>query len=330
MAGTSDLTDPRYIYGKDIPVLPVVKLARAREHQANLYTQIASWQAGRPVIARLSRDLSDSALVVGLLHVSQPPPLLQWSVVFGDAIHNCRSALDAAVWAFANMGDASPPKPKQVGFPIFSDRNDWAKYSSAVLATVPASVLARLELLQPFNVKDENQVAGLQLLQEFSNADKHRALLLPRPVALEIQVSAQLRYENESDAADFEQGGVQVDPDFSPGLVEGARVFEIRTHAPLLGASGELEVIIEPHVELSQGVVVHMKVALEAALRSADDALRVIAGGVVAADDPRADRNWSPFIMNRLLGPALDEWDAELGGGGRPEAQPDDRRSESG
>lgn len=35
-----------YGYGREIPVLPLVKLARAREHQAALYSQVATLEGG--------------------------------------------------------------------------------------------------------------------------------------------------------------------------------------------------------------------------------------------------------------------------------------------
>ena len=190
-----------------------------------------------------------------------------------------------------------------------SDEAEFKAFCRRALSTVPPPVLARLALLQPFAIADAKSQSGLSVLQDFSNLDKHRALVLPRPIALALTISAQLRYADEADAERFGERPMHVEPDLSAGLVEDSEVVRIPAGAELLEASGDMDVQVEPYTRLGTGPVVHLRLALEAVLRAADDALRVIAGGLVTADDPRADRSWGqPLHLEPLQGPALDDW----------------------
>lgn len=299
---------PKYTFGVDVPVLPVMKLARARHHQAELSSQLAVWQAGRPIVADLSVSGHDRSAIVGRLRVRQPPLTNQWSLVFGDAVHNCRSALDAAMWAFASMGGVVPPKPRQVQFPIFDDPVRWDRFAADNLSTVPSPVLLRTRMLQPFEQTDPQTISGLSLLQEFSNADKHRALGVPRPISLQLNLAANIKFVDEAAAEGFGTAPVELIPDFSSGLADGSHVLTLRTGSEVEYCSGELEILVEPHLEIRPGTVIPMTTALESAIRTVEGTLRVISGGILRQDDPRADRAWSPLKLQPLSGPAMDEW----------------------
>lgn len=103
----------------------LAKVGRSRRHTYELLGAIAEWTASAgiqqfAVIAenRLSWSVN--------LDFSAPPPIEQWALIAGDAIHNARSSLDVAVFELVS-GDQLPDKQKQaVAFPIVVDAESWS------------------------------------------------------------------------------------------------------------------------------------------------------------------------------------------------------------
>ena len=111
-----------------------------------------------------------------ILHVTKLPPVEEWSLLLGDFVHNLRSSLDACIWEFATRDGRTPPKQRQVQFPIVESETKWADARRSQLQTVPDEIAERVRILQPFNrPEDERPRDALVLLQELSNRDKHRS-----------------------------------------------------------------------------------------------------------------------------------------------------------
>lgn len=104
----------------------------------------------------------------------RPPPLLQWALLLGDALHSYRVALDHAMWEVAvrHNDPSPPPKPRQVSFPICEHEAGFRGWLKGLKFDLPAEFVEWLRQLQPFGT----QGSGLARLAELNNTDKHRVL----------------------------------------------------------------------------------------------------------------------------------------------------------
>lgn len=140
---------------------------------------------------KIQSEESSGDLVIRAV-VNQALPLLRWSVIVGDVVHNLRSCLDHLVWALGvdEQGDPGVPLPgpwKRLSFPIFKNRTDFIKANLSG-DPIPSSGLGKIwalradlqraiTLIQPFNSPDP-VATPLWLLNELWNIDKHRHIVL--------------------------------------------------------------------------------------------------------------------------------------------------------
>ena len=103
----------------------------------------------------------------------------------GDAVHDFRSALDHLVWQLSLAGTegAEPSRPRRVQFPVSSSPEDYGRARTTALSDVSREAQDVLESYQPYHGaagRPDNYsgpyVHQLTLLQQLSNADKHRLL----------------------------------------------------------------------------------------------------------------------------------------------------------
>lgn len=159
-----------------------MKLHRAEEHFNSLYARISQWNSSRVYRAPL-RVSDDRHHLEFLQPVGVRPPLDEWGLVFGDAVHNMRSALDCTIWEFAHLDGVAPSNPRQVSFPVLTDRSKWDGAASR-LSSVPSDLLSRVEAVQPFNDPDPTTVdkSWLSVISKLDNDDKHRGVVVGVPV----------------------------------------------------------------------------------------------------------------------------------------------------
>lgn len=165
--------------GRELSTWPALKVRRAEQLSAELSAAINLWlyAANLRLESRLESDPRSAFLE---LRIDEPPAISQWSLIFGDFIHNLRSALDAVTWELANYAD-TPSRPRQIFFPILTDGKKW-KEQERFLTTIPKVILARIEELQPYNDPKEPEGSLLAVLAALDNLDKHRQSIeiLPR------------------------------------------------------------------------------------------------------------------------------------------------------
>jgi hypothetical protein len=106
------------------------------------------------------------------------PPLLDWSLLIGDCLHNFRSALDHFANQLASTQSASP-KNDRTQFPIFKIESDFRRLQRSYIGRLSEEAQIEIEKLQPYNRADGPPILHpLWLLATLSNADKHRLLNL--------------------------------------------------------------------------------------------------------------------------------------------------------
>ncbi len=246
--GETDDVDPAVPPARDPSPWPSMKIAQARAHLATLRSRIDVWQSTRPVTADVS--LLDSRLgATWHLNIRSEPPVAEWSLHVGDCIHQLRSALDACVWDLINAtGHPLPADPHRIQFPIEgADPDRWAKVAKDRLRGMPAEIVERIKNLQPFNRPEGERTAdGLLLLQELSNADKHRANV--RVAVVMAQTAHQVAFR----FADEDAAGRNVPPNATvgqPSFEHGALLARVDTIDPLDKVSGlwnfELHIVMD-------------------------------------------------------------------------------------
>ncbi len=147
------------------------KLDRAIEHLGELEAYLHSGGLFDPVVEKVVTEASSCSYLVT---VRQQTPPLRVAAVFGDILHNLRSALDylARDLVLANGGT---PIDKTGGttFPVRD-----ARPAELIDIRPGISLAARgiLSELQPFSLGARFQTSSLWQLQELENADKHRLL----------------------------------------------------------------------------------------------------------------------------------------------------------
>jgi hypothetical protein len=147
-----------------------------------LHTAIEAFHWRDAYDARVELDVETNELVVLAIVREQPPP--SWGPLFGDLVHNLRSALDhlAIALVIANKPKAST---RTNGFPIFDldpskpnaskrDKDAW----KALVKNMSAAQIAAIRAVQPFNTPLYGDLVNtLSVLRELSDTDKHRGLV---------------------------------------------------------------------------------------------------------------------------------------------------------
>lgn len=153
---------------------PELKYARAVHLANELRGRIDEWSASETLLARLHQI--DDHTVQFRLEVRSRPPIDEWSLILGDALHNLRSVFDTAIWALATLDGAEPKSPTQVMFPLTANEGEWRKRIKT-LESVPSVFLERIRQLQPWADGAERDDSLLWLLHRFDIVDKHRGLI---------------------------------------------------------------------------------------------------------------------------------------------------------
>jgi len=165
------------------------KQRRGMKHLRDLDTAIFDW-LGEPGVEpkpyRLSSEFrADSREYVFTGQLTNPlDDLLLWGVMFGDAIHNLRSALDHLVWQLVRLNGKTPTGDNQ--FPICdTGAAYWSAGKSGQstrewrLRGVSDVHKALIDEMQPYRARiPPGQIHAFSALRDLSNHDKHRLIHL--------------------------------------------------------------------------------------------------------------------------------------------------------
>lgn len=161
--------------GINFTSVPELKYAHAVRLLNELTGRIGEWQAGAPIVVR--PELADDHNLQMLVEVRTSPPVDEWSLILGDALHNFRSVYDSLVWAFAHLDGGRPVHPTRVAFPLTASETEWNKLVRDNLESVPSDIIARLRLLQAWSHGDKMDDHLLWILHRFDILDKHQQLI---------------------------------------------------------------------------------------------------------------------------------------------------------
>lgn len=186
MTGVTDTSSPTLeqwfstqptilVGGINFTTWPDLKWSRACSHISALESRMQEWSASAPVTVEgvLRADHQGADFIA---RVPRGMPTHEWSLDLGDALHNLRSAFDAAAWGMAHFHGATPTHPKKVTFPICDTERKWNDAVNAWVGELQPDFQARLRLLQPFNYQSTS-IFVLSLLHDLDIQDKHRDML---------------------------------------------------------------------------------------------------------------------------------------------------------
>lgn len=166
------------------------KIRRTKEHLGTFQASVRSYLDDPEAYSIIEEPDLETGVFTYRLHVYRQPPSEEWSLLFGDCIHNLRAALDHLFWALVLLKHPkATDDPKVVrnhwkaNFPIYGDRTRFVRRQSDLEYFVGKDALATLERMQPYHGLGAGK--GLQVINECDVTDKHR-LLVPM-VALAIR-----------------------------------------------------------------------------------------------------------------------------------------------
>lgn len=169
--------------GRDFGLLPFLKWGHAGRLHERLLHDVQMWRASLGAQSRATYS-DDHRVVTFHASIATMPPTYEWSLTFGDAVHNYRSALDALAWEMANLDDNEPdPRDaRHLYFPIKRTRAEFDEQARTRLKSVPKFVLDRMEQLQPHHTEPIEDGIGL-IMSDLDNQDKHRSAIEMRAIA---------------------------------------------------------------------------------------------------------------------------------------------------
>ena len=153
------------------------KHRQAQRHAELLRADIRDAGEGEPFSIPLVEETDgDGALHLRVGHLVARPE--EWGLMFGDAVHNFRSALDNGWWALACEHLSREPNEQeapQIQFPILRPGREWAPGNH--VRWVGKNAVTFAGKLQPDpQGYPPDVVHPLVALNRFSNVDKHRSI----------------------------------------------------------------------------------------------------------------------------------------------------------
>ncbi|MBO1768248.1 hypothetical protein [Allobranchiibius sp. GilTou38] len=228
------------------------KLARAQQHRHDLVGRIAAWAGTSP--PKYDGNIADDRLSYEVrVQMRHSPPLEEWSLILGDALHNLRSALDVLVWSLAEVETLSGKEQKRLMWPVVVERESWVDAAARSLPAVPADVVARIEECQPFNwPESQREQDGLLLLHRLDIQDKHRLSLAAQvePTRTEIQQSVEF-HDGAAAARNAPPDMTIVDQ----ALVNGATLLRGRTVDPIKRIGGTFNLTFQTGLSIDGNFV---------------------------------------------------------------------------
>jgi hypothetical protein len=159
---------------------PYGKLARAEEHLETLDRECHEFMRDDPYAFVCDKD-TEPGLYLYRLKVHRIAPV-RLGILVGDVVHNLRSCLDHLAWQLACVSTTTPHPRTE--FPIFKDagpgRRCFDPDGLKKIQSLPSAAQEIIEAEQPYH-REKPDEDPLWLLQELSNVDKHRIILVPAP-----------------------------------------------------------------------------------------------------------------------------------------------------
>ena len=163
-----------------IPESVTDKIFRSKEHLDTLGLELGRYFKTNPgKIVRQAEGEPDQ--YIGKFELNSPLPR-QFLMIIGDAIQYLRSSLDYLVRELV-LAANNQPRDREM-FPICETAKSFKDaVRRGQLAGVPKEAIALIESSQPYHLGEHWEKHALWVLNEFSNINKHRRVLITKPFA---------------------------------------------------------------------------------------------------------------------------------------------------
>lgn len=227
----------RVEFGGELSMWPRLKQAHALSALLEIERRTMVWNA-RSLLVTVPRMAPDGMRIDFDLEVREQPPVDEWSLIFADAVHSLRSALDALAWEIATLDGNTPSKPNQVYFPIAGQGID-AKLAAMGDGVHPQFV-ERFRLLQEPAIRLPNQEDGvdvLAVLHQLDIDDKHRGALRATGVIGSANLQANVYLDAGTEVVPQQvEGEVPLETGYTVGRMLTSKPARLEKSAPALAA----------------------------------------------------------------------------------------------
>lgn len=150
----------------------VLKIKRAKEHDAELHRQLRSFLDAKPYKVGYKHDPVTRKLIYYVIAVDPIPDCLP--LIAGDVIQNLMSALDHLAYQIVCRDtNGYPPNPNWIYFPIADDLQKYDAKKAGKIQGASGATIAAIDALKPYKGGNDS----LWSLYRLNNIEKHRLLL---------------------------------------------------------------------------------------------------------------------------------------------------------
>jgi hypothetical protein len=206
------------------------KLGRATEHVKVFDSELKSWMDKKlyRLVPKTNADFTEHSLVY---RCTEDLDKTRVSLVFGDAVHNLRSALDHLIYAVAatksqGVAPATWKKiEKRIAFPICNSTTAFTEFCNEFGMVLTPGILDALKDFQPDNRGNPFLPPAIRLLRDLDDLDKHRLL----PVI--FSQGFEWEYNGSFGVVPPEAHPIQFFP-YEGKLKDGVEVVTVKTQCP--------------------------------------------------------------------------------------------------
>ena len=151
-----------------------LKIGRAKEHAELLEAELTRYFDGKPCQIVAKYDKNGNLFCKLVVSVPIPDKI---SLIIGDSLQSIRSALDYLVWELALAAKTEPGEKH--AFPVCATHKAFKdEIRRGRLSGLPEAMIAKIEALQPYHRGENWEASVLWVLNQFTNINKHRRILL--------------------------------------------------------------------------------------------------------------------------------------------------------
>lgn len=179
------------------------KIDRAVDLLHELDREVLAWMDTKPYSSYTYVNPEKTRATVNLREHNSPP-IIRWSLIVADIVHNLRCALDHAFWAIlqSKFPAGLPTDADRLSLPIWdspptsNQRRNFKPVGNEIFAVV--------ESIQPYkHPANDVPVHPLAIIRDIDNGNKHKLLFTVMPSVAQVNIAvSKLRNPNNQGHTD--------------------------------------------------------------------------------------------------------------------------------
>jgi hypothetical protein len=157
-----------------------LKIFRAAQHIESLESELKGYFKGNP--GKMVREPHTSEDEAIFRFIPEGPIPARFGLIVGDALQSLRSSLDYLVWELVLTANGQPTEKNM--FPVCSTAELFEEQIRRHrIDGVPVDAIAEIKRFQPYHLGQDFNKGILWALNELTNINKHRRILLTNLMA---------------------------------------------------------------------------------------------------------------------------------------------------